>query len=62
MYVVYIMQEMTHIIECIELWPLEMGTFSTVALIFDGSVLVLNCWASANFEENSTGSTGMTQS
>lgn len=38
MHVVYIMQEMTHIIECSELWPIEMGTFSTVALIFAGSV------------------------
>jgi len=38
MYMVYIMQEMTHINECRELWPLEMRTFSTVALIFDRRV------------------------
>lgn len=37
MCMVYVIQEMTHINERIELWPLEMGTFSTVALTFD-------CW------------------
>lgn len=44
-----VIQEMTHINECSELWSLEMKTLSTVALTFDGvSKAVLNWGTRAN--------------
>lgn len=44
MYVVDVIQEMTHINECSELWSLEMRTLNTVALAFDGVSKAVLTW------------------
>lgn len=58
MCMVYVIQEMTHINERSELWPLDMGTFSTVALTFDGCVF----WPLQTLKTASPASVGKTQS